>query len=193
MTATLTAPVAVQNWMSWEGGVDIAVSTQPNMPNQNLIIHVARMVHTPLGSAPAGMVFYQPNETQPPAFFGFVCTDERIGRYFGANIFAGTPFETAPVLKASIEVTTDATKGITQSVVSFEGFTLETTLTNLAAPQLISREPSGLPFYQQVLEAKAGSVQVKINGQIVDVVVPEVALNGAYGAAFSPTGLYARK
>lgn len=36
---------------------------------------------------------------------GFVVQDETIGAYFGPHIFAGTPFESAPVLAAQIEVT----------------------------------------------------------------------------------------
>jgi len=39
-----------------------------------------------------------------PLVFGFVGTDANVGAYFVPHIFAGTPFEQAPVLNASIEI-----------------------------------------------------------------------------------------
>jgi hypothetical protein len=57
----------VSSWMSWEGGVDLVAATSPGSPLPNLIVHVARMVHTPVGSAPSGMVLWQPDPKGPPA------------------------------------------------------------------------------------------------------------------------------
>jgi hypothetical protein len=49
-----------------------------------------------------------------------------------------------------------------------------------------------MPFVQQGLEARAGSVAVKINGVPVEVTIPDVGISGGYGAVFSACGLYAR-
>jgi len=46
--------------MSWEGGVDLVGATSPEAQQPNVIVHVARLVHTPAGSAPAGMLLYHP-------------------------------------------------------------------------------------------------------------------------------------
>ena len=47
--------MAVTQWMSREGGVDLITVTAPDVAIQNVIVHVARMVHTPVGSAPCGL------------------------------------------------------------------------------------------------------------------------------------------
>jgi hypothetical protein len=61
--------------MSWEGGVDLVAATTEGLAMPNVLIHVARMVHTPAGSAPSGMVLYQPDPAAPPAVIGFVSHD----------------------------------------------------------------------------------------------------------------------
>jgi len=43
---------AVKSWMAWEGGVDVMAMTQDGLTQPNLIINMARVVHTPVGSAP---------------------------------------------------------------------------------------------------------------------------------------------
>lgn len=94
----------VTQWMSWEDGVDLVAKTHPELAEPNVIVHVARMVHTPVGSTPAGMVLYQPDPSKVPEIMGFVCEDEKVGAYFGPHIFANTPFENAPILKAKITI-----------------------------------------------------------------------------------------
>jgi len=91
-------------WMSWEGGVDLVGATSPEAQQPNVIVHVARLVHTPAGSAPAGMLLYHPPPESPPVCAGFVSPDPVVGAYFGPNVFAGTPFEGLPVVTAEIEV-----------------------------------------------------------------------------------------
>jgi hypothetical protein len=93
--------MAITRWMSWEGGVDLCGSTAPGMATPNVIVHVGRAVQTPAGSASSGLILYAPDPGAPPEVFGFVTTDERVGRYFGPNLFADTPFEKAPVLIAA--------------------------------------------------------------------------------------------
>lgn len=182
----------VTNWMSWEGGVDLAASTVAGAEQPNVIVHIARLVHTPLGSAASGMVFYQPDPSAAPAFMGFVSTDPQIGAYFGPNIFAGTPFESAPVLPAQIEVFASL-PGSVGCRVKIEGFEIETRLGELGPLEQIER-PRGtpLPFSQQGLEAAAGQLSLKVNGVTVPVFALPVGLSGGPSAVWAPTGVYAR-
>jgi hypothetical protein len=182
----------VTNWMSWEGGVDLAASTIEGAEQPNVIVHIARVVHTPLGSAASGMVFYQPDPNAAPAFMGFVSTDPQIGAYFGPNIFGGTPFESAPVLPAQIEVAASLLGSVGVKV-TIEGFEIETRLSELGPLELVER-PFGapLPFVQQGLEAPAGKFSLKINGVTVPVFPLPIGLSGGSCAVWSPTGVYAR-
>jgi hypothetical protein len=182
----------ISHWMSWEGGVDLVGTTSFNLEQPNVIVHIARMVQTPIGAAPAGMILI-PNFDDPtasPQIVGFVSTDPAIGAYFGPNIFAGTPFEHAPVLTANISVEIDATTATTKVVVG--EMEIETRLQGLGTPTLVHREPSALPFYQQGVERKAGLAVLKVNGKEHPVFVPEVGMTGGPGAVLAPTGLYAR-
>jgi hypothetical protein len=182
----------VTNWMSWEGGVDMVATTIAGAQQPNVIVHIGRIVHTPLGSAASGMVFYQPDPSAAPFFMGFVSTDSQIGAYFGPNIFAGTPFENAPVLEAKIEVFTSL-PGSVGVRVSIPGFEIETTLSELGPLELVER-PFGapLPFVQQGVEAAAGQMTLKLNGEAVAIYPVPVGLSGGPSASWSPTGVYAR-
>lgn len=181
----------ITKFMSWEGGVDLVAATQEGLAMPNVIIHVARMVHTPAGSAPSGMVLYQPDPAGAPAVIGFVSSDAAVGAYFGPNIFVGTPFEQAPVLAATIEVETSATRAA--SKVTVGGHVFEVEMTNLGALERINREPGGMtPFTQDVLEAIAGSVTLKVNGTPVPVMLPPVGISGGAPAVSAPAGFYAR-
>lgn len=182
----------VTNWMSWEGGVDLVASTIAGAEQPNVIVHIARLVHTPLGSAASGMVFYQPDPSAAPLFMGFVSTDPQIGAYFGPNIFAGTPFESAPVLPAQIEVFASQ-PGTVGCRVTIEGFEIETRLSELGVLELVER-PFGepLPFVQQGIEAAAGQLSLKINGEAIPLFPLPVGLSGGPCAVWSPTGVYTR-
>jgi hypothetical protein len=182
----------VTNWMSWEGGVDLVATTIAGAEQPNVIVHIARMVHTPLGSAASGMVFYQPDPSAAPAFMGFVSTDPQIGAYFGPNIFAGTPFENAPVLEAQIEVFASLPSGVGCRV-RIPGFEIETTLSALGPLELVER-PFGvpLPFVQQGIEAAAAQFRVRINNDTIPVYPLPVGLSGGPCAVWSPTGVYSR-
>ena len=178
--------------MSWEGGVDlIALSSEElNMPN--VIVHVARMVHTPVGSAPSGMILWQPDPTAPPQAFGFVSTSQEVGDYFGKHIFAGTPFEDAPTLVGTIEIST--TDDSASARVEVPGFSFETELTGLAPTQRIDRSslPTA-PFHQQGLEAVADNATLKVNGSEVPIVIPAVGITGGPSAVFAASGIYSRE
>lgn len=181
----------IKQWMSWEGGVDLVGLTQENATMPNVIVHVARMVHTPVGSAPAGMILWQPDANAAPVVFGFVSTDAVVGEYFGANIFAGTPFEKAPVLEAVIHITQSGNQATAR--VETAGHVFEVSLTSLADAELIHRSPSEMsPFFQQGLERAAGAAQLSVDGASVAVTVPPVGISGGPAAVATPCGVYAR-
>lgn len=182
----------VSHWMSWEGGVDLVATTVPGGEQPNLIVHIARLVHTPVGTAASGMVFYQPDPSAAPLFMGFVSTDPTVGAYFGPHVFAGTPFEQAPALPAEIHVTTALPTSVGVRV-AIEGFVIETELRQLAPLVQVSRafgEP--LPFTQQGLEAQAGAFSVTINGEVLTAYPIPVGLSGGPCAVWAPVGIYAR-
>ncbi len=180
--------------MSWESGVDLCACTAPDLAAPNVIIHLARIVHTPVGSAASGMVLYAPTPGQPPQVAGFVSADAAVGAYFGPRIFAGTPFENAPVLAARIEI--DLAKieaGEVGARVTLGELVLETRLRGLGALGLVQRGPqAATPFHQQGLEASAASATLKVNGRDVPIFIPPVGLSGGPAAVWSPSGLYAR-
>jgi hypothetical protein len=181
----------ITNWMSWEGGVDLVAATQEGLAMPNVIIHVARMVHTPAGSAPSGMVLYQPDPAAAPAVMGFVSSDPVVAAYFGPKIFAGTPFEQAPALDAVIEI--ESTPARAASRVKVGGYVFEVELPDLGALQRYSRAAGGMtPFTQDVLEAIAGSVSLKVNGTAVPVLLPPAGISGGAPAVSAPAGFYAR-
>ena len=181
----------VTKWMSWEGGVDLVAVTKPDLQMPNVIIHLGRMVDTPVGSAPSGMIFWQPDTNAMPLVFGFVGTDAKVGAYFGPNIFAGTPFEQAPVLNATIEIQIGAASAYAKCVTG--DYTFEVELSDFSAPYLINREPAAMPpFYQQGVEIHARKASLKVNGKSIDIIVPPVGISGGPASVVSPNGVYAR-
>jgi hypothetical protein len=74
----------VSAYMSWSDGVDLVAFSALGPPMPNVIVHCARMVHTPVGSAPAGLIFI-PDETNPalPRAVGFVSPDPDVAAYLG--------------------------------------------------------------------------------------------------------------
>ncbi len=181
----------ITSWMSWEGGVDLVAVTQEGLAMPNVMIHVARVVHTPAGSAPAGMVLWQPDPASPPAVMGFLSPDAAVGAYFGPHIFAGTPFEKAPVLPAEMAVSFSA--GRATAVVKAGGLTFEVELTGLGPAERHNRAPSGMaPFSQDVIESAAAAASLKVNGVPVSILLPPAGPGGGPPAVSSPAGIYAR-
>lgn len=180
----------IENYMSWEGGVDL-LGLCNGASEPNVIVHVARMVHTPVGSAPAGMILLQTDPNSPPELMGFVSSDPQVGAYFGPKIFAGTPFENAPVLDAAITIAEE--NGTVTSTVVVGGKTIVCKLSSLGNLAAIDRDPGGMtPFFQQVLEANSQEASVTVDGQLLDLTVPEKGLSGGAGAVFTPAGIYSR-
>ncbi len=183
--------MSISHWMSWEGGVDLVAKTADGLEMPNIIVHVARMVHTPVGSSPSGIIFWQPDPAAPPLAFGFVSGDPAVGAYFGKHIFSGTPFENAPAIIGTIDITVTP-EGATARV-EIPGFVFESALTGLAETVVIDREPAAMsPFRQQGLEAAAANATLKVNGEAVALVIPPVSMTGGPCAVLSASGIYAR-
>jgi hypothetical protein len=183
--------MAMNDWMSWEGGVDLVAKTHAELEMPNVIVHLARMVHTPAGSAPSGMIFWQPDVTAPPLACGFVSSDAEVARYFANHIFAGTPFEGAPAILGAITIGINAERATAR--LEIPGFVFETHLAEFSEAILINREPlPTAPFYQQGLEAAAGHACLKVNGTKVDLVIPPAGMTGGPCAVVTACGVYAR-
>ncbi len=185
--------MTISDWMSWEGGVDLVASTIPGSAQPNIIVHVARLVHTPVGSAPSGMVLFQPDLGAAPLFMGFVSTDLQVGNYFAPTVFADTPFEAAPTLLANIVIDTSHLPNSVSAHVLIDGYEIEAELSNFESLVSIDRSiGSPLPFSQQGLESAATKVSLKINGNSIDTHLLPMSITGGASAVWSPTGIYAR-
>lgn len=181
--------MSVTKWMSWEGGVDLVALSKADLQMPNVIVHVARMVHTPVGSAPAGMILL-PDETGAPKVMGFVSSDKTVGDYFGPNIFAGTPFESAPTLIGDISV--KGNSALSEAVVNVAGFEVVLRFEELGELVRVDRQSPNLPFHDASLEAAAGSVQLTVNGEEMSIIVPPAGMSGGPAAVFSAAGTYSR-
>ena len=183
---------ALKNWMSWEGGVDLVALTRPGLAMPNVIVHVARQVHTPAGSAPSGIIFWQPDPAQPPTVMGFVSHDDaKVGPYFGPNIFADTPFQNAPVLRAQIEIETGA--DFVASKVTVGAHVFRTRLSGLQPATLVHRSPAPMsPFWQQGVEAVPTGAQLWANDEEISILLPPASITAGPAAVSAPCGIYAR-
>jgi hypothetical protein len=183
--------MAMKDWISWEGGVDLIGKTSDGLAMPNAIVHVARMVHTPVGSAPGGMIFWQPDPAAAPLAFGFVSSDATVAGYFANHIFVGTPFEGAPAILGTITIEISAESASAQ--VEIPGFVFKTHLAEFSETAMIQRDPlPTAPFYQQGLEAAAGHACLKVNGEKIPLVIPPVGITGGPCAVVAACGMYAR-
>jgi hypothetical protein len=179
----------VLNWMSWEGGVDLVALSNKNVEMPNVIVHIARMVHTPVGSAPSGMLLL-PNEDGTPKVMGFISTDQKVGDYFAKNVFAGTPFEAAPTIIGEIEV--NINPNCAELHVKIPGFDVHLKLSDFGDLTRVNRQSPNLPFHDDSLEAKANTVELTVNGVVTPVIVPPMGMSGGPAAVYSATGMYSR-
>lgn len=180
----------IKNYMSWVGGVDL-VGLVNGAEQPNIIVHVAESVTTPLGSAPAGMILIQLDPSAPPEIMGFISPDAEVGAYFGPQIFAGTPFENAPVLPAEITIVHNGDS--VRAQIKVGGKEIVCVLSGLEDLEKIDRSPAPMtPFSQQGIESKAGVASLTIDGQDIDLTVPTVGITGGPGAVVSPAGIYCR-
>lgn len=186
------ATMPVTSWMSWEGGVDLVAATAEGLGEPNVVVHVARMVHTPVGSAPAGMIAYRPDPDAAPVVIGFISADAAVAAYFGPNVFGGTPFEAAPTHVADIVVEAELPTSV-RSRIEVAGHVFETELGALGPLERIDR-PAGepMPFHQHGLEAVAAEATLTVDGEPVPLVLPAVGLSGGPPAVWAPAGQYTR-
>jgi hypothetical protein len=184
--------MAVTQWMCWEGALHLAATTRPGFDTPNLVLHVARTVATPVGTAAAGWIEWRPEPGRPPALAGFLCMDALVGSYFGPKLWAGTPLEKAPVLPGQITFATKLPHAASARV-QVGGHVFEVSLDAIAPQQLVQRAAAHpMPFAQQGVEAAAGAVALKVNGQSLTPTVPKVSDLGGPGATWSACGLFAR-
>lgn len=179
------------HWMSWEGGFDLVAMSAPGLAMPDVIVHVARMVHTPVGSAPAGMVLVP--GAKGGVVMGFVCPDDRVGKYFGPTLFAGTPFEQAPVLHGSILIESGELPSRVSATVHVGGTTIAGTMTGLTPMELFDRAPAAMPpFAQRVLECVAGGATLSVDAKAIPLTIPAIGITGGPAATWSVAGVYAR-
>lgn len=184
--------MAVTQWMCWEGALHLAATTRPGFEQPNLVLHVARLVSTPVGSAPAGWIEWSPEPNRPPALFGFLCMDALVGSYFAPKIWAGTAYEKAPVVSGQISFATKLPHAASARV-QVGGHVFEVALDALGPQQLVQRTVGHpMPFAQQGVEAAAGAVALRVNGQSVTPTVAKHSTLGGPGASWSACGVFAR-
>lgn len=177
------------DFLSWTDGVDALLKPSDDAPLPHVLVHVARVTNTPWGIAPAGMLLINPDMKEVPDFFGFVCADEELGKYFGPKIFKGTPFEQAPVFKANINIHVDF-PGNVRATIEVAGHVCELEMSSFDAAQYYNRDPFPMPFRQNVIEAKASSATFKWNGKIIGGALPATGIGSGLPACYSPSGMY---
>lgn len=181
----------VNHWMSWEDGVDLVGMTQPGLEPPNVMVLAARMVHTPVGSAPAAIVLWQPDPTAPPAAMGFVCNNGAMNAWLASKLFAGTPFAAAQPMTGAVTVRATPTSGLVS--INTGRLTIETELAGPQGCQLINRAPAAAtPFWQQGIEVAMASARLTVDGVALPVTLPALSITGGPAAVLSPAGVYAR-
>jgi hypothetical protein len=182
----------ITNWMAFEGGVDLCAMTKDGLAAPNVIVHVARIVHTPVGSAAAGMLFWHPDPAGKPLVAGFVAGDPKVGAYFGPSIFTGTAFEHAPALRGKIDVRIDLPDQVSSRVETV-GHVFEVRLAGLGDMTMIHRAPAATtPFLQTGVEAAALRASLTVDGREIPIVLPPAGISGGAPAVYAPAGIYAR-
>ncbi len=177
------------DFLNWTDGVDAMLKPTDDAPLPHVLVHVANMTSTPYGIAPGGMLLINPDLKEVPDFFGFICADEELGKYFGPKIFKGTPFEEAPVFKADIKIEINFPGNVVVKI-SVAGHLCELELSHFDAARYYNRDPFPMPFRQNVVEAKANSATFKWDGRILGGELPSTGLGTGLPACYSPTGMY---
>ena len=124
---------------------------------------------------------------------GFVAENPVVGDYFGPHIFAGTPFEQAPVVQAQPNVMWNDAEAM--ATINLPNLQIEVRMFQLSAPYKVDRdagENNHLPFFQQGIEQSAARVEVRINGALQTITVPPVGITGGPAAVVAPCGNYGR-
>jgi hypothetical protein len=179
-------------WMFWEDSIDLAASTVAGSAQPNLVIQLARTVKTPLGSAPAGLIYFHPLDQDRPLFMAALCDRAEIGSYITTQVFAHTPFDQFPTLPAEISIDTTNFPKAVISIARIPGFEIILELEKIGALATVHREiGEPMPFSQQGLEAAATSASFQLNGESIPIYLlpPEKA---GCSAIWTPISIYAR-
>ena len=176
------------DFLSWFDGIDAMMKPTPDAPLPHVLVHVARVTHTPWGMAPGGMIVMNPDLKEMPDLFGFICEDEELGKYYGPKIFKGTPFENAPVMKARIQVNIQFPE-VVSTTIEVAGHLIELELKDFDEAQFYHRE-GGMPFTQNVVEALAKKAVFKYDGKVIGTELPPSGIGGGLPAVYSPVGIY---
>ncbi len=177
------------DFLAWHDGVDAMLKPTPDSPMPNVLVHVGRCVNTPTGICSAGMVLINPENREMPDFFGFIAEDEELGKYYGPKIFKGTPFENAPVHKADFTFDFDFPNKSAVKIVA-SGHTIELELSEFDPATYYDRPATGMPFRQNVIEARAHKAIFKFDGKVIGGELPPEGLAGGLPGCYSPTGIY---
>ena len=66
-------------------------------------------------------------------------------------------------------------------------------MSGFGEPYLINRPPAAMsPFTQQGVEVEAQNVVLKVNGEVIKLIIPPLSITGGPAVVVAPTGLYAR-
>jgi hypothetical protein len=168
----------------------LVAKTNSSLEQPNVIVHVARMVHTPVGSAPSGLILI-PDASGAPQLMGFVSSDEQVGQYFGPHIFAGTPFENAPVLQAEFKFTLLAPQSAAVRI-EVAGHIIESKLSGFNDLHPIERLAGALPFNERALEAAASRAELSFDGAPLSIIRPSSGMSGGPAAVWAACGMYWR-
>ena len=69
----------------------------------------------------------------------------------------------------------------------------EVEMGDFAEPCLIDRQPAAMPpFHQQGVEIHARKATLKVDGEVIPIIVPPVGISGGPACVVSPNGIYAR-
>ena len=181
----------IHNWMTWHDAVNLTAITTPQLKVPNIIIHLGRQVNTPAGNAPSGLIHYQPDPERIPAITAFISTDKDVGKYFGPKIFAETPFEQIQIFKAIINIQVNGARAFSHCEVN--GYVFEIEMNGFSDPYLVHRSPTTMtPFWQQGIEMSCVKTTLKVNGEVVEMIVPPIGITGGPASVISPQGMYAR-
>lgn len=174
--------MALNHWMSWESGIEVtAATTADGAPS--LVLHLARMLHTPVGSARGGMLLWQPDPRGAPLALCSVTTDSKVGDYCRSRIFPGTLFENAPPILGDISIEVHPDDVFAR--IAIPGFIFDLRLSGIATPILSDSPPApSPPCHQRRIRSDIHRTTLKLNGRTVDLAFSQ--------SIFSPCGFKVR-
>jgi hypothetical protein len=174
--------MALNHWMSWESGMEVTAATTAG-GSPSLVLHLARMLHTPIGSARGGMLFWQPDPAGDPLVLCSVTTDSKVGDYCRSHLFPGTLFEEAPPVLGDISIEVHPDDVFAR--IAIPGFIFDLRLSGIATA-ILSDSPAATPAlcHHRRIRSDIHRTTLKLNGRTVDL--------ASARSTFSPCGFKAR-